>query len=141
MRKIESIEDRKNRVVTYEMPDGTWVRLDAGAVENYGLWEMLRVHGYEPPTERVSVMQYGKCVGTLPGDFDPELMGKQPRDPLACRRYNAACPTSRAAEHPGRWSSARNPSSSSMLTAGSFFWSRTASRTTSRMIAWSRTRR
>jgi hypothetical protein len=72
MRKIESIEDQRNRVATYEMPDGKWVRVDVGAVETYGLWKVLGAYGYAPPKERVPVMQYGRRVGTLPGDFDPD---------------------------------------------------------------------
>jgi len=31
----------------------------------------LRAHGYEPPTGRVDVMQYGQRVGTVPADFEP----------------------------------------------------------------------
>lgn len=71
MRKIESLDDQMRGTVTYEMPDGRFVRLDAFAVREYGAVALLREHGYEPPDGRVDVMQRGQRVGTVPVSFEP----------------------------------------------------------------------
>jgi hypothetical protein len=70
MRKIESYSDLMNETVTYEIGDGRCVTLDARVVREFGLAEVMRSCGVEVPTERVPVMQYGRRVGTVPGDFD-----------------------------------------------------------------------
>lgn len=70
MRRIESYSDLMNETVTYEIGDGRCVTLDARVVREFGLAEVMRSCGVEVPTERVPVMQYGRRVGTVPGDFD-----------------------------------------------------------------------
>lgn len=80
MRRIESFEDQMNGVVTYEFEDGSRVCLGEKAVRECGAVTILRDAGYimarkgldiPRATERVPVMQGGRQVGTLPGDFDP----------------------------------------------------------------------
>lgn len=71
MRRIERVEDQMNGTVTYDLGNGRWATFDARAVQRYGLAALLAAEGVELPTERVPVMQRGKQVGTLPGDFDP----------------------------------------------------------------------
>jgi len=75
MKRIDSTEDDKRGVITYELSDGQWVTLDARAVREIGAVTLLRRMklGHLLPTERVPVMQYGRRVGTLPPDFDPLL--------------------------------------------------------------------
>ena len=70
MRLIESIEDQRNGVRTYEMPDGRCVRIAEAAICEHGAVTILRDMGYQFPTERAPVIQHGKRIGTLPGDFD-----------------------------------------------------------------------
>ncbi|MGB5905760.1 MAG: hypothetical protein WBH00_23215 [Xanthobacteraceae bacterium] len=60
-----------NGTVTYELGDGRWVTLDAHAVQLYGAADLLREMGVEMPTARVPVIQHGRRVGTVPGDFEP----------------------------------------------------------------------
>lgn len=71
MRQIA--DDYAKGTVTYELSDGQWITLDARAVREYGAARMLRDSGYGHllPTARVTVMQEGRRVGTLPPDFDP----------------------------------------------------------------------
>jgi hypothetical protein len=74
MNLIESLEDRINGIITYEMQDGRRVALDAYAVREYGLATILREYGLGhlvSAAERISVIQHGRPAGTLPGDFDP----------------------------------------------------------------------
>lgn len=71
MYRVNSEEDFRNGVVTYEMDDGKRVCLDAKAVELYGAVKLLAEHGYKPPTERLPIFQFGHKVGTVPGAFDP----------------------------------------------------------------------
>lgn len=71
MRRLESIEDEMRGRVTYDLPDGKRIQFDARAVRDYGIAELLRAHGYEPPIGRVDVMQYGRRIGTVPADFEP----------------------------------------------------------------------
>lgn len=71
MKRLESIEDEMRGVVTYELPDGRYAQFDVRAVREYGIAKLLRAEGYEPPTGRVAVMQYGRRVGTVPADFEP----------------------------------------------------------------------
>lgn len=80
MRKIESCSDLMNETVTYEIGDGRRVTLDARVVREFGLAEVMRSCGVEVSTERVPVMQYGRRVGTVPGDFD--LMFARSRSPF-----------------------------------------------------------
>lgn len=74
MRKLESIEDRMNGMVTYELDDGKRLRVDARLVQKIGIAAILREYGYEAPTERLPVYQRGRKVGTVPADFDPEFI-------------------------------------------------------------------
>jgi hypothetical protein len=71
MRRIESFEDDRRGVVTYELPDGRWITLSAQAVRDYGIAEVLRMSGHASlvPTGRVVVMQDGLRVGTVPATF------------------------------------------------------------------------
>jgi hypothetical protein len=73
MRRIESISDRTRGTVTYELKDGFVVCLDGRDVRKYGAAELIRDMGYGHllPSERVPVMRRGRCIGTLPPDFDP----------------------------------------------------------------------
>lgn len=70
MQLIESIEDQMNGVLTYEMPDGSRVRICDQAVSKYGAVTILRDMGYQFSTERAPVVQRGKRIGSVPGDFD-----------------------------------------------------------------------
>lgn len=73
MRRIESIEDQLNGVVTFELSNGQRFRCCEILVEEIGGAELLRRSGlgHLLPTERVAVMQCGRLIGTLPPDFDP----------------------------------------------------------------------
>lgn len=71
MKRLESVMDEMRGVVTYELPDGKFIQFDAHAIREYGVSKLLKAHGYEPPTGRVAVMQYGRRVGTVPADFEP----------------------------------------------------------------------
>ena len=70
MKRIESPMDYARGIVTYDIGDGRYATFDARAVERYGLARLLESCGVEMSTERVPVMQYGRRVGTVPGDFD-----------------------------------------------------------------------
>lgn len=70
MHLIESFEDQMNGVRTYEMHDGRRIRITEEAVCKYGAVKILRDMGYQFPTERVPVIQHGKRIGSVPGDFD-----------------------------------------------------------------------
>jgi hypothetical protein len=70
MKKVESYSDLMNETVTYEIGDGRYITFDARTVREFGLAEVARACGVKVPTERVPVMQYGRRVGTVPGDFD-----------------------------------------------------------------------
>lgn len=72
-RRIESIEDGMNGVMTYQLSDGRMARFDARAVQKYGIAELMRAEGLEDflPTERLPVIQYGRRIGTMAPDFDP----------------------------------------------------------------------
>lgn len=70
MKRIEDIGDEMQGFVTYELPDGRYARFDVRAVREHGLAAMAKEYGITMPTERVPVWQYGRRVGTVPGDFD-----------------------------------------------------------------------
>jgi hypothetical protein len=76
MRLIESMEDRMNGVVTYELSNGQRFRCSQMAVEEVGAANLLRQAGlgHLLPTERVPVMWAGRKAGTLPPDFDPHFI-------------------------------------------------------------------
>jgi hypothetical protein len=71
MRRIESIEDEKRGVVTYQIDADHCITLDAHAVREYGLELLLQEYGVELPTERVPVYQRDRMIGTVPAMFDP----------------------------------------------------------------------
>lgn len=73
MKKLDSYEDDRKGVVTYEFENGQRVTLDKSAVREYGISEVLRGMGLGRwlPTKRSVVMQDGLRVGTVPPDFDP----------------------------------------------------------------------
>lgn len=71
MERIESIEDQMRGIVTYRLSDERYVGFDAQAVREYGITKLLESVGEKVPTERSDVMQHGRKVGSLPGDFDP----------------------------------------------------------------------
>lgn len=73
---LESIEDEMRGVVTYELRDGSRVRLPARAVAEFGAATILRDMGCDAllPTDRVAVMRRGKKIGTVPPDFDPAFI-------------------------------------------------------------------
>ena len=72
MKRIESIEDDAKGVVTYEFSDGRRLTLAVDYVRGVGIAEAARQAGlgHLVPTERVSVMQAGRIIGTLSPDFD-----------------------------------------------------------------------
>lgn len=70
MKKVESYSDQMRGTVTYEIGGGQYVTLDARTVQEFGLAKVMEAYGVKVPTERVPVMQYGRRVGTVPGDFD-----------------------------------------------------------------------
>jgi hypothetical protein len=74
MRRIESMEDDMNLVVTYELPDGRRLRVDRAAVERHGIRKIAAEYGVELPTERVPVFHHEERVGTVPAEFDPTLI-------------------------------------------------------------------
>lgn len=84
MRRIESIEDQWRGVVTYEMPDGTRLRVEEKMVRERGLAQIMRDHGFTAPAGRVDVYQDDRRVGTLPADFDP--LSARSRSALYCVR-------------------------------------------------------
>lgn len=73
MEPIDSIEDSMRGVVTYELKNGQRVQIDARAVREVGAAAILREYGYGEmlPTERVSVSQSGRVIGSVPPDFYP----------------------------------------------------------------------
>ncbi|WP_247446945.1 hypothetical protein [Bradyrhizobium sp. 197] len=71
MKRLESPMDEARHTVTYDIGNGRRVTFDARAVERYGLTRLMEAEGIEMPTERVPVIQYGRCIGTMPPDFDP----------------------------------------------------------------------
>lgn len=73
MKRIESISDDMKGIATYEFSDGQRVQLDARAVREYGLAEVLGAAGlgHRIPTERLPVMLHGTRWGTMAPDFDP----------------------------------------------------------------------
>lgn len=79
---IESDADTFNGTVTYRLDDGRYLKLDARVVREYGQAEVLRRYGIEmtESTDRVPVMQHGRRVGTVPGDFS--LMFARSRSPF-----------------------------------------------------------
>lgn len=76
MKKIESIDDERNGVITYEFENGQRARLDRRAVEEHGAAEVLRGMGlgHLIPTRRTVVIQNGLRIGTVPPDFDPSTV-------------------------------------------------------------------
>lgn len=70
MKRVESYSDMMNETVTYEIGGGRYITLDAYTVRKFGLAKVMAAYGVEVPTERVPVMQHGRRVGTVPGDFD-----------------------------------------------------------------------
>jgi hypothetical protein len=72
MKRIESIEDYLNGVVTYELSDGRRLRCCAKAVADLGIAEILRREGLGNllPRQRLPIMQRGRRVGTVAPDFD-----------------------------------------------------------------------
>lgn len=71
VKKIDSIEDERKGIVTYELDDGKRVSLSRSAVERFGLQTVLKHNGLTINTKRVTVLQNGRQIGTLPWDFDP----------------------------------------------------------------------
>lgn len=73
MKRLESIDDRMRGVATYEFADGRRIQLDAQAVKDHGAAFVLRHLGYGHlvPTGRVTVLQDGLRIGSVPADFDP----------------------------------------------------------------------
>ena len=82
VKRIESDADTFRGTVTYQLDDGRYLRLDARLVREHGQAEVLRAYGVEmtESTERLPVMQHGRRVGTVPGDFD--LMFARSRSPF-----------------------------------------------------------
>lgn len=75
MRLVDSIEDRMNRFMTFELDDGRCVRLDARAVEEFGAAEILTSMGIMVNKGKpVPVYQRGQMVGTVPFDFEPAMI-------------------------------------------------------------------
>lgn len=73
MRRMESIEDQMNGVVTFELSNGQSFRCSKMVVDDVGGAELLRRAGlgHLIPTERAVVMWAGRKAGTLPPNFDP----------------------------------------------------------------------
>jgi hypothetical protein len=70
MKRIESYSDAMNNTVTYQIGGGRYITLDARVVRDRGLAKVMAAYGVEVPKERLPVIQYGRRVGTVPGDFD-----------------------------------------------------------------------
>lgn len=73
IKRIESIEDQMNGVVTYDLGDGRYQKFELRAVREYGIRRLLEAYNIDVSTERVSVIQNGKRIGTVPATFDPYL--------------------------------------------------------------------
>jgi hypothetical protein len=73
MRVVESIEDQKNGVITYDLGNNQFIKFDRRAVQEFGVERLLAEsgHGDKIPTGRVNVMQHGRLIGTVPATFDP----------------------------------------------------------------------
>jgi hypothetical protein len=71
MKRIEREEDERRGTVTYQLDDGRFVTLEANAVQQFGIDNLIQWLGIESPTERVPVMQNGRRLGTLPANFEP----------------------------------------------------------------------
>lgn len=76
MKRIDSIEDIRRGVATYELADGQLLTLNRRQVDEYGAASILKQMGYGHlvPIERVPVIWCGRQVGTLPPDFDPSMV-------------------------------------------------------------------
>jgi hypothetical protein len=75
MKKLDSLEDQMRGTITYDLGGGRYAHFDAGAVRKYGIAELLRAEGIEPPpapTERLPVIKNGERIGTMAPDFDPD---------------------------------------------------------------------
>lgn len=73
-KRIESLEDRARGLTRYDLGDGRMVCLKQEDVQQYGLGLMLQRHGVALPSERVPVWQDGDRIGSMPWDFDPEMI-------------------------------------------------------------------
>jgi hypothetical protein len=73
MIRIESWEDERRGVVTYDLGNGQCICSDKRALDDLGIYEILRRYNlaHHMPTERREVWQDGRKIGTLPPDFDP----------------------------------------------------------------------
>ena len=72
MKRVETIEDYLSGTATYELSDGRFVKFYAEDIKRFGLSTLLNSCGaHEDTSERVQVVQHGRVVGTVPGDFDP----------------------------------------------------------------------
>lgn len=76
MRKIDSFEDQKRGVVTYELDDGRRLCLDERAVQQCGIEAILRDAGLGEliPSGLLPVTWHGERVGTVPATFDPAII-------------------------------------------------------------------
>lgn len=61
-----------DNTVTCEFEDGRCIKIDARAAQEVGINQILRDRGYGHliPTERVPVIQHGRKIGSVAGDFD-----------------------------------------------------------------------
>jgi hypothetical protein len=73
LKRVDCPDDRANGKITYDPGNGKRVTFDEWTVRRYGIARLLADMGIDVSSERVPVMQHGKRVGTLGGDFDPLL--------------------------------------------------------------------
>lgn len=79
MRRIESWDDEKNMLVTYEIAGGQRIKLDLMQARKYGAERLIRDLGFDPGDVGIMlpVFQSGRQVGQLPANFDPHTAGSK----------------------------------------------------------------
>lgn len=75
MKRIEE-PGRHDRTVLYQLNDGRMLRVDQDTVNKIGMKGVAEMYGIadEVPKERMPVIQRGREIGTVPGDFDPNFI-------------------------------------------------------------------
>lgn len=71
MKRLDLFENEIRGIITYELDDGRRLNVDADFVRRFGVAEVMRANGIEPPKGRLPVFQCGHEIGTLPAAFDP----------------------------------------------------------------------
>ncbi|MCJ2009222.1 hypothetical protein [Methylobacterium sp. J-092] len=75
-KRIESARDDEDGIARYRLNDRRIVVFDTHVLREIGLTEALRRVGIEPASQgqRMPVLQDGQMIGTVPSDFEPELI-------------------------------------------------------------------